>query len=294
MGDKQKNAIAKIGEEIQRAQNSRDHYEKQRRKYSLDLKRLEGERDKIKGELKKVTDNAVKAYPNRPDAIPANEEKERARIDAQQREFAQNASYIARATEIEENYRNITEQYKKRKIELKQKKAVLKILEQRLDERHNLLHQLKRTNFLGRINIDLEQERIDMLVVPCQDNASPDEVEQARNKLDTLARKSRDNVCQLSGGERSITTVAFLLALWERIKSPIRCLDEFEVFMDQDKKSRATLMLCQYASKHPKTQFVFLTPTGLSESKEALGKGFGNIFKYQSLQKPIRGRQPNN
>ena len=39
----------------------------------------------------------------------ANEEKERARIDAQQREFAQNASYIARATEIEENYRNITE-----------------------------------------------------------------------------------------------------------------------------------------------------------------------------------------
>ena len=107
--DKQKNAIAKIGEEIQRAQNSRDHYEKQRRKYSLDLKRLEEERNKIKSELKRVTDNAVKAYPNRPDAIPANEEKERLRIDAQQREFAQNASYIARATEIEENYRNITE-----------------------------------------------------------------------------------------------------------------------------------------------------------------------------------------
>ena len=73
-------------------------------------------------------------------------------------------------------------------------------------------------------------------------------------QLDTLGRKTKDNVSQLSGGERSITTVAFLLALWERIKSPIRCLDEFEVFMDQDKKSRATLMLCQYASKHPKTQ----------------------------------------
>ena len=25
-----------------------------------------------------------------------------------------------------------------------------------------------------------------------------------------------------------------------------------------------------------------------------MGKGFGNIFKYQSLQKPIRGRQPTN
>lgn len=103
---------------------------------------------------------------------------------------------------------------------MKQKKAVLKVLEQRLDERHErkfslfviflsccsrfisyslVLHQLKRhvkervseyftrvcrrNNFLGRINIDLEQERIDMLVVPCQDNASPDEVEHARNKV---------------------------------------------------------------------------------------------------------------
>jgi len=252
----------------------------------------------------------METMPNRPAEIPANEEKERIRIATTQREFAGNKRLIERAEEIEEHYRNITEQYKRKKNDLKNKKAVLKILEKGLDERHTLLHQLKRhvkervseyftrvcrtNNFLGRINIDLEQERIDMLVVPCQDNASPDEVEQARNKLDTLAKKSRDNVCQLSGGERSITTVAFLLALWERIKSPIRCLDEFEVFMDQDKKSRATLMLCQYASKHPRTQFVFLTPTGLSESKEALGKGFGDIFKYQSLQKPIRGRQPNN
>lgn len=307
--EKQKEAITQIGEDIQKAQNSKDHYEKARKKYSDDLKRLKKEWDEIEVLVKSSTAKALKEVPKRPDVIPADEKKARDRIETQKREFAQNARYIERADEIEENYRNITEQYKVRKIELKHKKAVLKILEQRLDERHNLLHQLKRhvkervseyftrvcrtNNFLGRINIDLEQERIDMLVVPCQDNASPDEVEQARNKLDTLARKSRDNVCQLSGGERSITTVAFLLALWERIKSPIRCLDEFEVFMDQDKKSRATLMLCQYASKHPKTQFVFLTPTGLSESKEALGKGFGNIFKYQSLQKPIRGRQPN-
>ena len=107
--DKQKEAITKIGEDIQVAQNSHDHYEKQRRKYSMDLKRLEDERKKIKAELKKVTDKAVNAYPNRPDVIPANEEKERARIDAQQRENAQNASYIARAEEIEENYTNITE-----------------------------------------------------------------------------------------------------------------------------------------------------------------------------------------
>ena len=39
------------------------------------------------------------------------------------------------------------------------------------------------------------------------------------------------NTRSLSGGERSYTTVCFIMSLWEAMESPFRCMDEFDVFM---------------------------------------------------------------
>jgi len=47
----------------------------------------------------------------------------------------------------------------------------------------------------------------------------------------------------MSGGERSFTTVSLLLAMWKLSSSPIRCLDEWDVFLDTANRSVAAGML---------------------------------------------------
>jgi chromosome segregation ATPase len=54
------------------------------------------------------------------------------------------------------------------------------------------------------------------------------------------------NTRTLSGGEKSFASICMLLAIWEAMGSPIRCLDEFDVFMDNVNRAISTNMLVSY------------------------------------------------
>jgi chromosome segregation ATPase len=65
----------------------------------------------------------------------------------------------------------------------------------------------------------------------------------------------------LSGGEKSYSTICFLLSLWASMKSPFRALDEFDVFMDAVNRRISMGLLVEHARDTAHTgQYILITP----------------------------------
>ncbi|CAJ1965880.1 unnamed protein product [Cylindrotheca closterium] len=80
----------------------------------------------------------------------------------------------------------------------------------------------------------------------------------------TDANSQQKDVKALSGGERSYTTIALLLALGESLETPFRVLDEFDVFLDPVTRKTVIDTLILMAKKMNHRQFIFITPQDVS------------------------------
>lgn len=70
----------------------------------------------------------------------------------------------------------------------------------------------------------------------------------------------------LSGGEKSFSTICLLLSLWDAMGNPIRCLDEFDVFMDSVNRDVSMKMMIEAARKSVSKQFILISPQSMSSS----------------------------
>ncbi|CCU99378.1 unnamed protein product [Malassezia sympodialis ATCC 42132] len=68
----------------------------------------------------------------------------------------------------------------------------------------------------------------------------------------------------LSGGEKSFATICLLLSLWEAIGCPIRCLDEFDVFMDAVNRQVSMKMIVDAARASVGVQYILITPQNMA------------------------------
>lgn len=96
----------------------------------------------------------------------------------------------------------------------------------------------------GNLIFDHQEQKLDIIVNPSKTNQG----------------KEIKDLKSLSGGERSFSTVAFLLSLWSIVESPILFLDEFDVFMDQINRTYAMDLIVSAAKESLNGQYVFLTP----------------------------------
>ena len=75
------------------------------------------------------------------------------------------------------------------------------------------------------------------------------------------------DVRQLSGGERSFTTLCLLLALGHVVDSPFRVMDEYDVFLDEMSRKITLDQITEYALdvKQSSKQFIIITPNNLED-----------------------------
>ena len=70
----------------------------------------------------------------------------------------------------------------------------------------------------------------------------------------------------LSGGEKSYTQMCLICALWDMMRPPFRCLDEWDVFLDPVNRKKISEELLRFCLRNQDRQFIFISPQACRES----------------------------
>ncbi|PFH51262.1 hypothetical protein AMATHDRAFT_59575 [Amanita thiersii Skay4041] len=124
--------------------------------------------------------------------------------------------------------------------------------------------------YFGKILFDHERQSLQLKV-------------QTDDQIATQGTRDKDPR-SLSGGEKSFSTICLLLALWESIGCPLRCLDEFDVFMDAINRRVSMKMLIEMANSSDKKQYILITPQDMTNITP------GNAVRVHRMSDPERGQ----
>lgn len=120
--------------------------------------------------------------------------------------------------------------------------------------------------FSAEVEIDHKAKSLQLKVIP----------------RDAKIANAVSNTKALSGGERSYSTVAFLIALWSCVDHPFYMLDEYDVFSDEHNRHMMTLLLFNEAERKRDKQYCFLTPQDFSNIQAS------DTITIHKLQDPER------
>uniref|UniRef100_A0AAQ5Z7Z9 Structural maintenance of chromosomes protein 6 n=1 Tax=Amphiprion ocellaris TaxID=80972 RepID=A0AAQ5Z7Z9_AMPOC len=281
-----------VEEEIRHIQREMENQEAQANRFQQHTKRLDEdikqndgllrrthmEQKSTKTSVAKATEICPERMTVRRTARSLDSELNRlkAKINTQQEQQGDREEVVRQYHEALENYKNMAQQMKNLNSFIKSLDSVMNHRLQVYAELRRFLSarckyyfdsMLAQRGYSGSMTFDHKNETLSISVQPGQGN-----------KADLS-----DMRC-LSGGERSFSTVCFVLSLWAITEAPFRCLDEFDVYMDMVNRRISMDMMLKVAAGQRYRQFIFLTPQSMSSLPQS------KIIRILRLKDPDRGQ----
>ncbi|KAF9077495.1 P-loop containing nucleoside triphosphate hydrolase protein [Rhodocollybia butyracea] len=201
----------------------------------------------------------------------------------QERERKQGAS----VDDIVKEVNTTKEKYERAQKDYKSMLQLNKILKQSLYNRLNRWQEFRRhialrckmvfrynlaqRGYFGNIMFDHSNQTLSLKV-------------QTDDQVGTQDGSKEKDPRSLSGGEKSFSTICLLLSLWESIGCPLRCLDEFDVFMDAVNRRISMKMMIDTANQSDKKQYILITPQDMTNIK------IGPSTRVHRMTDPERGQ----
>ncbi|SCZ98849.1 BZ3500_MvSof-1268-A1-R1_Chr7-1g09293 [Microbotryum saponariae] len=204
-------------------------------------------------------------------AIRARERDLGATLDELNEEVGRRNQVVQRAKSILSSLENFVELLETaRRVRMEKWEGWLTSLPTSLEL--HFLNYLATRSFTGRLKFNHKDEELNLHIMTKEEGAKNHGKHHSRWK----------DVKSLSGGEKSFATICLLLAMWKVAACHIRCLDEFDVFMDAVNRRVAMKMMVDTAKNVKRAQFILITPQNVSNST------YGAEVKIIMLGDPAR------
>lgn len=279
--DSKKEELSKIDQEVMKCKHHKKHYDEKRSGHLRNIETLEANMESKKQELQVSVAKATEISPERLEvrrtarSLDSEINRLKVKIATQQEQQGDREEVVRQYHEALESYKNMAHQMKNLNSFIKCLDSVMAQRLQAYAELRRFLSarckyyfdsMLAQRGYTGSMTFDHKNETLSISVQPGQGN-----------KADLSDMRS------LSGGERSFSTVCFVLSLWAITEAPFRCLDEFDVYMDMVNRRISMDMMLKVAAGQRYRQFIFLTPQSMGSLPVS------KIIRILRLKDPDRG-----
>uniref|UniRef100_A0AAR2L5Q5 Structural maintenance of chromosomes protein 6 n=1 Tax=Pygocentrus nattereri TaxID=42514 RepID=A0AAR2L5Q5_PYGNA len=253
--------LSKSDQDVEKSMHHKKHYEEKRKAHINNIQAqkmiLENKEQELKASVVKASEICPERLDIRRTAKSLDNEIShlKHKISTQQDQHGDRDTIIRQYQEALENYNSVAQH-------VKGLKHFIHLLSKITNTRHNVYTEMRRylsvrckyyfdsmlsqRGYTGTMVFNHKKEALSVSVQPGEGDKA------------TLS-----DMRSLSGGERSFSTVCFVLSLWAIAEAPFRCLDEFDVYMDMVNRRISMDMMLKIAASQRYRQFIFLTPQSM-------------------------------